>query len=232
MTADLRLGDWRDVLADVECDALIVDPPYGARTHAGHDSAAEDHCGPSSDGAARRALSYGSWTDDDVRAFVAAWAPRARGWFCAMSCSDLSTVWRRALEDAGRMTFAPIPCVIRGMTVRLGGDGPSSWAVWLNVARPRTRSAALWGTLPGAYVVNRSPGHIGGKPLSLMRAIVRDYSRPGQLVCDPCAGLGTTLVAAEELGRRGVGAEIDPDTHAKAVARLTAPTQLALVVAR
>ena len=33
---DLRLGDYREVMQDVEPDAVIVDPPYGARTHAGH----------------------------------------------------------------------------------------------------------------------------------------------------------------------------------------------------
>jgi len=37
---------------------------------------------------------------------------------------------------------------------------------------------------------------IGGKPMWLMRALVRDYSRPGNLVCDPCAGGATTLIAA------------------------------------
>lgn len=29
---ELRLGDYREVLADVTCDALITDPPYSART--------------------------------------------------------------------------------------------------------------------------------------------------------------------------------------------------------
>lgn len=33
-SADLRLGRYQDVLADVECDAVIADPPYSERTHA------------------------------------------------------------------------------------------------------------------------------------------------------------------------------------------------------
>lgn len=34
---DLRLGDWREVLADVDaCDSLICDPPYSERTDAGY----------------------------------------------------------------------------------------------------------------------------------------------------------------------------------------------------
>lgn len=221
----LYRGDWRDVLADVECDALIVDPPYGKRTHAGHDGGVT-HTG--ADTARRQALSYGFWAPRDVRAFVDAWSARVRGWFCAMSCSDLAPVWRLAFQAAGRATFAPIPCVIRAMSVRLSGDGPSSWTVYLNVARPRSKEAARWGTLPGAYVVSRDPGYIGGKPLELMHAIVRDYSRPGDLVCDPCAGSGTTLLAAEELGRRAIGAEVDAKAYAFAMKRLSGPRQFDL----
>ena len=62
----------------------------------------------------------------------------------------------------------------------------------------------------------------GGKPLWLMRAIIRDYTRPGDLVCDPCAGGGTTLLAAAIEGRRAIGAEMNPDTHSKATARIAA----------
>jgi len=56
----------------------------------------------------------------------------------------------------------------------------------------------------------------------LMRAIVSDYSRPGDLVCDPFAGGGTTLLAAAIEGRRAIGAEESPETYARAVRRLSA----------
>jgi hypothetical protein len=213
---DLRLGDYRDVLADVECDALIADPPYGERTHAGHDAGVEhtEIGTPRWDTARRRRLSYSFWTPDDVNECVDFWHPRTRGWFCAFSCSDLFPHWRAAFERVGRVSFAPVACVIRAMSVRLSGDGPSNWVIYLNVARPRGLKD---GARNGAYVVNRDPGHIGGKPLDLMLGIVRDYSREGDLVCDPCAGGGTTLRAAEMLGRRAIGAEVDSDTYAIAM---------------
>lgn len=221
---DLRLGDWHDVLADVECDALISDLPFSTRTHAGHDAgvarAPMNRDVGSKTTVARRALNYTAWTPEDVQTFVKHWSPRTRGWFCAMSCSDLFPVWRQALEDEGRCTFAPVACVIRGMSVRLSGDGPSSWTIYLNVARPRTKPMAQWGALNGAYVVTRDPGHIGGKPLELMTQIVQDYSRVGDLVVDPCAGLATTGIAALACRRRFIGSEVDPKTHAKALARV------------
>jgi site-specific DNA-methyltransferase (adenine-specific) len=81
---------------------------------------------------------------------------------------------------------------------------------------------AAWGTLDGAYVMSQGTRPVirGGKPVSLMRAIVRDYSRPGELVCDPCAGAGTTGVAAIHEGRRFAGWEIDPRASRIAETRL------------
>ncbi|HET6496256.1 MAG TPA: DNA methyltransferase [Thermoleophilia bacterium] len=220
---DLRHGDYRDVLADVECDALIVDAPYGARTHRGNDAASKTR---STDGSHRRPISYMAWSSVHVHDFVNFWAPRTRGWIVSLTSHDLIPAWEEALEAAGRYVFAPLPFVVPGIGVRLVGDGPSSWTVFVVVARPRSKSFAGWGTLPGAYIKapggsasHRSP-RIGGKDLELMRAIVRDYSRPGDLVCDPCAGGGTTLAAAALEGRRAVGAEVDADAHAAATQRL------------
>lgn len=216
----LRLGAYQEALADIgEVDAVIADPPYGSRTHS-------NQCTEGRDGATRRDLSYKNWDATTVREFCQSWAPRCRGWMAIMSCSDLAPVWRAEMEAAGRYSFAPVPCVIRGMTVRMSGDGPSSWAVYLNVSRPRTKEAAKWGTLPGAYVTGRGArGHIGGKPLALMLQVVRDYSRSGDLVCDPCAGFATTGLAAVALGRRFVGSEVAAATAIAAVERLSGNDQ-------
>jgi hypothetical protein len=227
---ELRQGRWQDVLADVgEVSALVTDPPYGARTHAGQRHGRRDEvC--ASGWVSARGIHYDGWTPEHVAEFCAAWSERVTGWFCAMTSHDLVPAYFAALESLGRYVFAPIPCVMPGMNVRLAGDGPSSWCVWLVVSRPR--SMRHWGTLPGAYTGNPfDPGEntatayrrrsvVGSKPAWLMRAIVRDYTRPGDIVCDPCAGGGTTLLAARMEGRRFVGAEVDPATHAKAMARL------------
>jgi len=212
--ADLRLGRWEEALADVESvDAVICDPPYGARTHEGHDEIKTMAEG-------REALTYSSWAPEDVSRFVSSWAQRCQGWFACMTSHDLIPAWERAYEAAGLYAFVPLPCVMSGMSVRMAGDGPSSWSVWLVVARPRKEPYSKWGTLPGAYTGKRGSEHIGGKPLWLMQAIVRDYTKKGDLICDPCAGGGTTLLAAAIEGRRAIGAEMDPETFEKARERL------------
>ena len=125
------------------------------------------------------------------------------------------------MDAAGLTTFYPLPILMPGMTVRLMGDGPSLWSVYLNVGRPKTLKN--WGTLPGGY--SGPPGrnkHIGGKPLWLMDAIARDYSRPNDIICDPCAGHATTLIAAAGQGRQAIGAEVIEQTYNEATQRIRA----------
>ena len=215
MTGDLRLGRWQDVLDGETCDLCLFDAPYGARTHAGHDAM--------SGTAAMRPIDYTCITPVDVAEIVGSWSPRTRGWLNTITSHDLIQAWERELDAAGRYVFAPLPIIDRGSRVRLQGDGPSSWTVFMVCSRPRTAEMSKWGTLPGVY--ERSQGdergqRMGGKPLGVMRAIVRDYSRPGDVVCDPFAGHATTILAALIEGRGGIGAEVDADAHAAGVERL------------
>lgn len=51
--------------------------------------------------------------------------------------------------------------------------------------------------------------------------LVNRFSKPGQFVCDPFLGSGTTALAALKLSRNFAGCEINPVTFAKAVNRVT-----------
>jgi len=48
------------------------------------------------------------------------------------------------------------------------------------------------------------------KPVALVADAMRDCSRRGDIVLDPFMGSGTTILAAERVGRRAYGVEIDP----------------------
>jgi DNA modification methylase len=48
------------------------------------------------------------------------------------------------------------------------------------------------------------------KPVALVADALRDCSRRGDIVLDPFMGSGTTIMAAERVGRRAYGLEIDP----------------------
>jgi DNA modification methylase len=62
--------------------------------------------------------------------------------------------------------------------------------------------------------------HPTEKPVQLMEHFVRLHSNPGDLVLDPFAGRGSTLIAAEKTGRQWVGCELDPKHYVDALKRM------------
>ena len=72
------------------------------------------------------------------------------------------------------------------------GGGRAQDTVW-EIPRPR-----------------RSESHPTMKPVELVARALKNSSRPGDLVYEPFAGSGTTIIAAEQTRRRCVALEIDP----------------------
>ena len=62
--------------------------------------------------------------------------------------------------------------------------------------------------------------HAWGQPVHWFKHWIERLTNPGDLVVDPFIGGGTTAVAAVELGRRCIGAELDPEQYAVAMDRL------------
>lgn len=58
------------------------------------------------------------------------------------------------------------------------------------------------------------------KPLLLMSMLIESSTDPGEIVCDPFVGSGTTLLAARGLGRQYLGWEVDPKNYEIAEKRL------------
>lgn len=68
-----------------------------------------------------------------------------------------------------------------------------------------------------------APGtHPSPKPLALLSKLVKLHSIPRDLIVDPFAGSGTTLVAALQEGRSALGVEIDERWCEQAARRLEA----------
>ena len=50
--------------------------------------------------------------------------------------------------------------------------------------------------------------HPTQKPLPLLKFLIETFTDKGDVVIDPCAGSGSTLLASEQLGRKSYGFEI------------------------
>jgi DNA modification methylase len=62
------------------------------------------------------------------------------------------------------------------------------------------------------------------KPVELVARALANSSRPGDLVYEPFAGSGSTVIAAEQTRRRCVALEIDPRYAQVAIERWSAFT--------
>lgn len=221
MTAiDLRLGCWQDVLADVgQVDAVITDPPYSKRTILGHRSG-----GPrAADGwqdPVGNSFEYTFTVKQDIANLVW-WSCEISSWL-VMFGDHYMMMWAEDALPGDWYGYAPLSWVKTDAAPRMNGDGPSPSVEHIFVARKRSKLPLRF--RPGHYIHPRAKDGVvtGAKPLGLMRAVVRDYSEPGALIADPFAGGATTLIAAAIEGRRAIGAEMDPDTYAKAKRRIEA----------
>jgi site-specific DNA-methyltransferase (adenine-specific) len=50
----------------------------------------------------------------------------------------------------------------------------------------------------------------------VLKRLIEIFTDPGDVVIDPCAGSGSTLRAARELGRHSYGFEVSPEFCRKA----------------
>lgn len=64
--------------------------------------------------------------------------------------------------------------------------------------------------------------HPTTKPVPLIARMIANSSRPGEIVYDPFCGSGSTIVAAAQLRRVGLGCELDPAYLAVELERLAA----------
>lgn len=218
---ELREGRWQDVLADVEqVDAVITDPPYSQRSEDGFRSGSTMKDLQNAPG-----MGYEPITKEWCNDAFGAWSTLARSWLFVFGDHVSFRWWETASQETGRYTFPPVVIAKTGAAPRMSCDGPGSHCEYALASRPKQKRFLKWGSLPGWYPmqtvrhVHGSNGVSGAKSIDVMRAIVRDYSRAGDIICDPCAGSGTTLLAAAIEGRRAIGAEMDPKTYDLAVKR-------------
>lgn len=69
----------------------------------------------------------------------------------------------------------------------------------------KTNTSVIYHDKPTANTV-----HPTMKPVTLMGYLIKNSSKPMQLVADPFLGSGSTMVAAHQLSRRCYGIELDP----------------------
>lgn len=202
--ATLYLGDCRDILPTLgKVDVVISDPPYSANTH----KMAKTNQGA---GHGRKLVSFDALTDADFL-HVASLALAASDGWVVMTCDYRHAALLYAAPEFVRLGVWVKPNPMPQISADRPGQGFEAVAILHTGGRPkkwnRGGGAGVW-TFPvmnGAEVPTQ-------KPLALLAAFIADFTQPGETICDPFAGSGTTGVAALAQGRKFIGIEADP-TH-------------------
>lgn len=126
------------------------------------------------------------------------------------------TAWRAAgFRIVGHFVFAKHYASRRGFT-----EARHECAYLLAKGNPQTPERVLPDVMPwGKYTGNRL--HPTQKPLEILRPLIKSFSDIGDVVLDPFAGSGSTLLAARQLHRSWIGIEMDATYHRHAANRLT-----------
>ncbi len=124
-----------------------------------------------------------------------------------------SIVWRKqqAVFSRGHYHWQHEPCwyaVRKGQTASWCGGHKES-TVW-DIASLN----------PTGNRKEQRLGHGTQKPLECMARPIENHTRPGESVYDPFLGSGTTMAAAEQLGRTCYGLELDPAYCAVIIQRM------------
>jgi DNA modification methylase len=228
--ADCLGPDGLASLPDKSVDHVITDPPYSEKVHSSQRRgyiAHEEGTGRSTFNRACE-LGFEAMTEDVMRGVAAHVARVARRWSLVFCDAELIAAWRSALGDAGLEAVRVGAWIKEGSTPQFTGDRPAPGWEAIVIAHPPGRKHWNGGGRHGVWsepiVLNRGGNdprfHTTQKPLPLMEALVRDFTDPGDLVCDPFAGSGTTGVACKRLGRRFIGFERDAKYHAIAQKRI------------
>ena len=99
----------------------------------------------------------------------------------------------------------------------------------INSPDPSGQLSSVWRMRAVPRSEKRHGGHPTQKPLRLVRRALLASTGEGDLVLDPFAGSGTTAVAAKELNRAFVGAELEEEFAALAERRLEAASRGAVL---
>lgn len=232
-TWELRLCDCRHTkgglvsVSDRAVDHSLCDPPYAEHVHKNF------RVGKKAPGVVSVAkdMGFDCITAKDRRFYGEHLARITICWITVFSDMESEHAWHLALVRKAAAEYVRFGFWDRCNTgtPQFTGDRPSGAGEAICIAhgkRPKGFGHMKWngGGKDAIWrhkiVPHKRRRHVAEKPLSLMVELVRDFTNPGDLVCDPFAGSGTTGVACLKLGRRFLGWEGDPAAHALAAQRL------------
>ncbi len=204
-------ADCRVILPLVQAtvDLVLTDPPYSEGTHSMHAAgmAWGDLVAPRSSDRAR--LSFTHTTLADLSGVLT--ATTAQRWAVFTIDETLAAELRVSPPKGWRYVRTGI-WIKPGGAPQFTGDRPGMGYEPVAILHRSGNGRSKWNG-GGSHALWTFPAYHGGhpteKPLALYRRFTELFSNPGDIILDPFLGSGTTLRAAKDLGRRGLGIELE-----------------------
>lgn len=205
-------------LPDKCVDHVITDPPYEAFVHG-----AGNRRSQTANGIVKPVMSFAAITEAERFVCAQEFVRLSRGWILVFCALEGVRPWQDMLLQAGARRRTTMIWAKPNVAPKFSGDGPAAAAeaivlVWAGQGRSVWNAGGMAGIYRDAAGRYRRR-HSTQKPATLMRQLIADFTQPGDMILDPFLGGGSTLLAAAELGRQGIGYEIDPEMAA--LAKLT-----------
>lgn len=208
-----KAEDVATLMAGETADLIWTDPPYGI-----------NYAGKTKDALT---ILNDALTPEQTRALVAtalSLAPLRPGgaFYVASPSGDLELAFRLALEDA-KLPLRQVICWVKDRFVMGRQDYQNRYESvlygWRDGAAHYFIDDRTQDTVWEIPRPSRSTEHPTIKPVELVARALRNSSLPRQIVYEPFAGSGTTIVAADQTGRRARAMELDPRYVAVAIKR-------------
>jgi DNA modification methylase len=194
------------LLGDIKPHLMVTDPPYGVEYDANWRNEA------ASLGKCERAT--GKVSNDDKTDWSAAWV---------LFEGDVAYIWHagnkahivaESIEQSGFDIRAQIIWAKNNIVISRGHYHPKHEPCWYAVKKTKTghwsgdrKQSTIWEI---DKPMKSETGHSTQKPVECMRRPMQNNSSEGQAVYDPFLGSGTSIIAAETIGRHCYGLELVP----------------------
>lgn len=211
LRCEIRHGDALEMmkkLDDNQIDLILSDPPYGVNANsAGYRSRTMlHHTYDDSEQNAREileALLVEGWRISKLQANIFIFTDiKHFEWLCVNSSRMGWQPWRFPIIWQKSISEGLVPWGKNGFvhTYDIG--------FWATKGRRGTNRTEV-DVLTYSRVARSERIYAAEKPLPLLQTIIDLMTQPGDLVFDPCAGSGSTLLAAKTLKRHSFGFEIN-----------------------
>ena len=236
----LYCGDALDILPelDIQADLVLVDPPYNISNEVVISRGRNKMIFKGPD----IVLSFGEWdkrSPKEFWKFTWKWIDlsvpllRPGGMFISFFDRDKINFMSYFLQKRhnfktkgyyAMLKLNPVPQARKVKTMNaweiIGLWQKSDGKLTFNYQLGQTKDYSFHSIVPKKSKENGDRCHPTQKPIALMRKFISYWSNEQDIVIDPFAGSGTTLVACEKLNRRWIGIEINEEYCKKAKERI------------